>query len=246
MSTDTRGVSDTVGFVLVFGLITVIIAVAFTGGLEGLENAQQAEQNTNVERAFDVLHNNLQAIHRDGVPSRATEMRLADGELRYDNRTEIRIDASGERVASIRSQPIVYDSHDDTEIVYEAGALIRTDNVASVMITEPDLLVEESAVVPLVELSATGPTSVSGRTTVLILTEEQAHGQTATVASAEPIKITITSPRVDAWERYFQRHERIETTPNSETETENTVTGTIEGIDTLTVHTTEIEVQFRN
>ena len=43
LSADDRGVSETIGFVLVFALITSTIAVTFTVGLGGLEDAQLAE-----------------------------------------------------------------------------------------------------------------------------------------------------------------------------------------------------------
>lgn len=76
---DNRAVSEVVGFVLTFSLVTMAIAIVFTAGFGGLQDTQQAEQVNNVERAFDVLDTNVQEVQRQEAPSRATEMRLSGG-----------------------------------------------------------------------------------------------------------------------------------------------------------------------
>ncbi|MEZ3164071.1 hypothetical protein ABNG03_07985 [Halorubrum sp. RMP-47] len=199
-----RGVSETVGFVLVFALITSTIAVTFTVGLGGLEDAQLAERDNNVERAFDVLHDNLNDISRNGVPSRATEIRLGGGRLAFATDSNIQIydqtNGPNESLA-VSSTAIVYHGTGDTEIRYEHGAVIRSDGGGSVMLREPDIMFGETALIGLVAIGQGATESVGGDRTVLVRTDR--GGRTATEVN-ENVTIQVRGSTADAWERYFR------------------------------------------
>ena len=79
--TDTRGVSEIVGFILVFSLVLGTITLVYASGLSGLDDTRDAERITNAERAFDVLANNFQQMGRGEAPNRATEIKLAEAQL---------------------------------------------------------------------------------------------------------------------------------------------------------------------
>lgn len=207
-----RAVSDTVGFVLVFGLITTVIAVSVTGGIAGLEDAQHAERDANVERAFDVLHDNMQDIHQDGAPSRATEIRLAGGSLEGGEQSVITVNNTGNENESetIESETIRYTGQGDTEIVYEAGAVIRSDGEGSVMLNEPSWLFTEDGptMISLVDTNiAPGSTErISGDTTVLIHADKHSRESNDDLSGENGVTITIESPHTDAWEDYFEQY----------------------------------------
>jgi hypothetical protein len=88
---DDRGVSEVIGFVLVFSLITMTIAIVSVTGIGGLQDAQQAEQVNNVERAFDVLDDNFDEIQRQQAPNRTTELKLVDGSIGLGEEIEITV-----------------------------------------------------------------------------------------------------------------------------------------------------------
>ncbi|TKX76356.1 hypothetical protein EXE53_32325, partial [Halorubrum sp. SD626R] len=81
LASDDRGVSNVVGYVLVFSLVTVTIGTVFTVGLAGVEDRQEAARLANVERAFEVLDDNVRDIQRYDDPSRSTEIRMNGGRL---------------------------------------------------------------------------------------------------------------------------------------------------------------------
>lgn len=247
MRADTRGVSDTVGFVLVFGLITAVIATAFTGGMAGLESAQQAEQNANVERAFDVLHDNMRDIHRNGAPSRATEIRLSGGTLEKGEQSTITVNNSSNKTELERIEPeaIRYTDQEDTEIVYEAGAVIRSDGDNSVMVNEPDWISPdqstEGAMLPLVDITLDPDSSrtIGGDTTVQIIAEESPPRGTNEFSG--DINITVESPYADAWTEYF-RQQGIE---NDDESDDGRAHASIDA-DRIRVAETDIRVTFQN
>jgi len=209
---DDRAVSEVVGYVLVFALVVTTIGVVFTTGFGALQDAQGAEQVNNVERAFDVLDANFQDMYRDGAPSRATEMRLVDGSLGFGESTTIDVSQDGETIGNltVSAYPIEYESGDGTQIVYANGALIRAEGDGSVMLAEPNFILDDSHVVvsgmrtrPL----SSSPTSIDRTGTVLIGGEHLRTDSSTNESSDEPLNITIETQHVDAWEGYFREQE---------------------------------------
>lgn len=244
---DDRGVSETIGFVLVFALIATTIAVTFTVGLGGLEDAQLAERDSNVERAFDVLHDNFNDLSRDGVPSRATELRLGGGELRFADDSTFRIlDSNGASVER-SSTSIVYSGAGETEIRYEHGAVIRRDGGGSFMIREPDLLFGETTMIGFVDVGREGTERVGGDRTVLVRTERPGD-RTATELTGN-VTIRVRGPTVDAWTRYFEEQKEgpgggTVAEVNRTATDELLVNMTADGGERIVVHRTPVGVRF--
>lgn len=220
MTGGRRAVSDLVGFALVFALVTASIAMVYVAGLQGLEDARRDEQVRNVERAFDVLDDNLEDIHRRGVPSRATEISLLDGQMTYGEPVGVTVhventaNASDNRTVTASVRPLVYSATaTDTEIVYTAGAVVRDDRGSSVMVSEPGFSHDDTrAVLPLVVTHQRQGTrgGLGGRTTILVVAfrqSKEAGTPFTTNASAQAnVSVTIQSPRADAWKSYFRAH----------------------------------------
>ncbi|ELZ46201.1 hypothetical protein C464_11388 [Halorubrum coriense DSM 10284] len=201
---DDRGVSETIGFVLVFALITSTIAVTFTVGLGGLEDAQLAERDNNVERAFDVLHDNLNDVSRDGVPSRATEISLGGGELRLEQESTFRLNGSGLSRPVTETGSLVYRGAGDTRIVYENGAVFRMDGDDGVMIEAPDLLVGDTVVYSLYGVG--GPAQSAGGERTVLVVGQRATRETAVDdrTATGNVTLSINSTRASAWRRYYE------------------------------------------
>jgi hypothetical protein len=238
---DDRGVSEVVGFVLVFSVITMTIGIVSVVGLGGLQDAQQAEQVNNVERAFDVFATNADEIHRNDAPSRSTEMRLAGGTLTYGDPVTVTIDAGEQDPREFDTRPLVY-RNAETEIVYELGGIIRTDGEHSVLLSGPPSVVSDRSTVPILVTTTPGDQdSIDGHRTVLV---SSTHQRTDFVQQPtdQPVAITIESPRADAWERHFERPEsqHLEVTSTDE----NSVTFEIDA-DGTSVSVTWIRLRFR-
>jgi len=214
---DDRGVSDVVGYVLVFSLITITIGTVFAVGITGVEDRREAERVANVERAFDVLDDNLRDVQRYGDPNRATEIRLAGGTLSTSAETRFALantsnasDVANGTFAEWTSRTIAYEEG-DTTIAYEAGALVRGDSDGSVMLSEPRFVAAENrTTVPIVALvRGDGERRVTGEGTVQITVVEDANADSTTerfdAASGETLYLWVETDHPDAWARYFDR-----------------------------------------
>lgn len=241
---DNRSLSNALGFFLVFSLIIMSIASVSVFGLESLNDARNAEQLTNTERAFDVLAHNQEDIFLRGAPSRATEIKLSGGALRMTGTTTVRIqnDTGAGPTYEAETRPIVYD-FEDSEIVYENGALIRTDRNAGVMVRGPPGNYDSNEMILHVVNVTQGDTttSVGGEQTRLVRT--QSVNTTIHENENNPddftLEIETTEARAKAWQRHLD-----EEFSTSCTRSAGTVTCTPVSSDRLLIIEHELEADF--
>jgi hypothetical protein len=206
---DDRGVTEVLGFILVFSLVLGTVALVYVGGFAELKETRVHEQDTNAERAFDVLADNLEEIGRDKAPSRATEVKLSESELRIGDTTNRRIEVTANgSTAAAQPRPIVYESSGGTQIVYEYGAVLRQDSGGTVMVRQPDYVFDaERTVVRYLEPRG-GEQSTAGSKTVLVRAERSHSRLLASETNASGVdvafNVTTEEGRADAWERYLE------------------------------------------
>ncbi|PSQ04008.1 hypothetical protein BRC97_11835 [Halobacteriales archaeon QS_6_71_20] len=210
----TRAQSDAIGFVLVFSLIVVTIGTVYAAGFAGLSDLRTGEQLENMERAFDVLDDNVDDIVRDGAPGRATEIKLNGGTLAVEETARVTVEATNESrttenfTVTAATRPITY-SDGDTTVAASFGTVIRGDGGAAAMRDDPGWLVDdERAVLPLTVTTRPGSRSaIGGSSTVLVSMEATSRGIAREIdAGADgPVRVNVTveSPRADAWNRYL-------------------------------------------
>lgn len=208
-----RGQSELVGFVLIFGIVVLTVALVSATGFVGLNNAQDYQRTTNAEGAFTALAGSLDEVVRGDAPSRTTAIGISDASLSLDeNSSSVAVAVDGAQVdleAGNETGSIVYDSGSDTTITYRSGALLRRDGERSVMFREPDFVItDEEVILPLTDLSSERTSEVAGTADVEVYAR---HDGTAVVADTEPVAdnvtITLGTPHVDAWTRYFEQFE---------------------------------------
>ncbi|WP_137287126.1 DUF7289 family protein [Halorussus salinisoli] len=213
---DRRGVSETIGFVFVFALVTASVGVVYTTGIGGLDDAREDEQLTNAVRAFDVLADNVEDVTSEGAPSRATELKLSGASLGFADPVEIVVqvndtDSDANLTYARTTRPLVYDAPSG-QVVYSVGATFRVDDGNAAMRNEPGLIVDDrQSVVPLVvTYPRTDSGGVGGSSTVLVVAYRQSVGlggqfDTGPDAADEArVNVTVNSPRAAAWGRYFE------------------------------------------
>lgn len=207
MNSDTRAVSEVLGFILVFAVVLSSIALVSTVGLDQISNVRDVEQMNNAEDAFDLLATNVDDIARRGAPSRSTEMQLATGQLELAENVEVRfkgIDHSDVTVfnESYDVRPIVYrGSTDDRAVVYAGGAIFRTNADGGTTVREPPLVASDGRVsMPLIHTRSPDRAGRGGGTARV----RASHSQTVLLAtdthgSYERVFVNVTSPRAQQW-----------------------------------------------
>lgn len=209
-----RAVSEVIGFVLVFSLVLLTLSVVYVAGFGGLEDARGSERLNNAERAFDVFGDNVADIYGDGVPSRKTEIKLAEAQLSYGEPTTFNVtvenvtDGGGNLIIyEASTRPLVFSTGGPSKLVYENGAVIRSDRGGAILRRPPPLLIEQNRTIVnyVVLTKARGTTnSVGGEGTVLVRTVRR--GQTMLVQERNNtnvrLRIETATERAAVWEQY--------------------------------------------
>ena len=208
----TRGQSELVGFILVFGVVVLALALVGMAGFVGLDNAQDFQRTTNAEMGFTALAADVDEVVRGGSPSRSTEIRISDARLAVEDPETITVtinvtDEEDDIERSVETRPIVYDSGSGTTITYHSGALVRSDDGNDVLFGEPSfVLTEELVVLPLIDISQAGTGTVGGTTRADVRSRNGGTETVATMESDEEVNLTVnvTTSNLDAWVRYFE------------------------------------------
>jgi hypothetical protein len=209
MSED-RGVSEVLGYILVFTLIVASITVVSVGGFGSLRDARDAEQVENAQRAFDVLSNNMADVYYRGAPSRATEFAVGDSTVSLGDPVVINVsvrDGSGIHGPDpYETRPLVQDLAGGRQLVYSAGAVLGSNRQSGLIVHDPPFLVGTSRVhltVPVFRSPAVK--SVSGET---VLVRGKVNDRSVPVrdtdGSYNTVFVNVTSPRDDAWSQYLE------------------------------------------
>jgi hypothetical protein len=175
-----RAVSEVISFALIFSLIVATVALVYVSGIGGLESVRSNEQVNNAVRAFDILADNIDDIHREAAPSRATEIKVSDAQMEFGDpvRLNVTVRNIGPPNSSvIEYDPIVYSAEGGTDLVYGNGALFRQDRGGTTLDEEPGFLLaydsaddEKTVVLPAIETRTAGPDSTGSQRTVLVRT----------------------------------------------------------------------------
>lgn len=211
---DERGVSEVVGYVLVFGLVITSVALVTFGGVNTLEDTRDRERATNAERAFDVVADNMASIYDRNSPSRATEIDLSGGQLFYDDPITITVtvDDGTETEYEREVRPIVLRTNDDHSLVYEAGAVFRDQRNGGFTTRDaPFVLKDDHVHIPIVKTTAPAVEAASG-TTVLLRGQSTERDvlYSERDGSVDEIRISISSPRYELWATQLESHAGIE------------------------------------
>lgn len=246
MFRDRRGVSETVGFVLVFSLVLLTVGAVFTIGYGGLQDARDAERINNAERAFDVLVDNIADITARGAPSRGTEIRLAEASIGSGPPTLVNVTgyesgAMDFSTGNYSLDPVVYESA-GTRIRYAGGAVTRIQPDGSLLLQEPNFVVSEKRVIlPVIQLSVEDR-SIAGSRTVLVRSERRIRSVDIDDSGVDRLEIALSSPVADRWASYFRSQGMSCSWPNG-TDGDRVVCETTDLDRVLVVHF-EIAVEF--
>lgn len=205
-----RGVSEAVGFVLVFSLIILSVGFIYVGGFQSLQDLQRGEQLQNAERAFETLSANFEDLQQRDGPSRASEVDLNGGQLTVRPGANVTINVSNATAevfnATIPARALSY-RLGSTFVEYEGGATFRrvADGGASIPIRDPLFrCTDDAAIVSVVTLAGTdGSVAGTGSVTVTGVREESRllFPEDRPADPVTEVNVSFDSPNEGGWNR---------------------------------------------
>lgn len=203
--TDRRALSNTLGFVLLFGVVFVSIAAISTLGVGALEEGRDTTIAQNAAMSMESLSNAVDDLREENTTTRVSVIRGASGSLSPGDETTIKVWVGNpdttDPVYDRNFEPIIYRLEDE-RIVYEAGALIRTQEDGGGLLLDPPeyRVTDEVAILPMIGTTDVNDGGVSANTVTTYLEKTSAELRTPSLPSnTVTVEITTGSQRTDVW-----------------------------------------------
>jgi len=217
---NNRGVSEIMGYIIVFSMVVATVAIVSTVGVGQIEDVRESEQMNNVEKAFDLYATNVNDIAFRGAPSRSTEMQLDAGQLEIANPVVVSfrgIDADNPAANNFSESyevwPVTFTGPDrNREVVYAGGAVFRTNRGSGTMVTAPQIVARNGRVqIPLIHTRSRTAQSLGGGTARI----RSEHARSVLLASDtestyEQFFFNVSSARAGIWEDALDEYEAFD------------------------------------
>ena len=219
----TAGVSESIGFLLIFTIVIAGIGLVTLYGYPMLLKQQTSADEQIMQKNMIVLQNDVKSLAYKTVPYKETSLKIGGGVLKVYNSgytpasstTKIYDQNNIVYENSFQSGDLRYSSDSAvTDISLQNGAVVlrRHAEPGSVMLAEPRWFYDsetQTMVINLVNLTSTGMIAKSGVGTVQMALGETRFLKTDTPPLAPPVYLEYTpDPLQDysiAWDNYFQK-----------------------------------------
>ncbi|MFC7234477.1 DUF7289 family protein [Halosegnis marinus] len=215
-----RGVSDVLGYVLVFAVVVVAVTLLVTNGLGTVESVRTNARLDAAQGGLAVVDANVEGLHRSGVPRRSTALQLNGGRLSLAGTTAIGVVAThdGEEVTNYTDVGVrLVHRVGDRSVSLDFGGQFRTGAGGATTVTDPPpfAFVRRDAGGPfdrvtLPVMLQRGNDTVDSRSQVSVLASASGRrlvNHSAARAGEPPVRgeiTVVTEPsRARAWAGYF-------------------------------------------
>jgi len=212
-------VSETVGFVIIFGIIMTGIGIVTLYGYPVLLEQQSNANIRNMEKSLITLQSDVNALTFKNVPYKETIMQASGGVLSVENPPissdssfSIRIqNASGfDDSITFPSGAIKFVSDTgDISILLQNGAVVKLQSGGSVMLSSPRWFIDtahdgnKTMVITLMEMNSTNSLAKSGICNVQLTGNTTNYYEYPITSNKYTIKIKPPIEYTKAWTNYF-------------------------------------------
>lgn len=198
-----KGVSEVVGYLLVFSIVVTIVSVIYVSGMPVVEQTKETSAITSMETVFLTLQGNIKKVAVGQSPVRTMKLNLVKGTMSaHENAGTIIIDKDASPV-TIPFGNIEY-TLGTRKLVYENGAVIESTPGGSIIVSEPPIFFTNdsgNAHVFISLINVSGTFSAGGG-----VAEMQMRHENTTVSVYQGVtvnNISITGSYNDAWSRFI-------------------------------------------
>lgn len=232
------GVSESIGFLLIFTLVIVGIGLVTLYGYPMLMQQQVSADEQIMEKNMIVLQNDMKSLAYKTVPYKETSLKIGGGSLAVYNAgiipatmtISISDDAMNTYVDSFRSGDLRYESVSArTDVSLQNGAVVMRDRLGqgSTMLAEPRWFYDSTANTMVINLIAINSTGIMSRTGIGTVQMVSGEGEYAYYTVPAGVRIYLdytpdTNPDVDmradfstAWHNYFINSMKMEQVSSS-------------------------------
>ena len=202
-----RGLSNTLGYVLLFAFVLASITAAHTFGVSALEGSRDTTISQNAALSMESMSDAIDDLRKQNTTTRLSIIRGSGGTLSSGGDTTITIEVAGVQEYQRTLRPIVF-HFKDTEIVYEAGALIRTqENGGAILIDGAEYQMNDGAVIlPVMATYSADGGSVNAQTVTTYIEKNHSSLDVYRTGTTDTVlfRIETTAQRAPVWKEMME------------------------------------------
>lgn len=205
---NNSAVSETLGYIILFGIVTLSMGIIYVVGYPVLQSNIDANVFESAEQNFVVLQSNMKRVSFDQAPVKTLKIKLHGSEISASDHSSIRITIdNGTSTPHDYTMGEIRFSKGKKSIIYEMGSVIKSYTASSmVMVSKPPIYTSTmngQDLTTISVVSTNGNAWLSGRG---ITTITMNHNSTEMLMHETPVNVTvrIDSENAPAWERYLE------------------------------------------
>ncbi|MDZ7687354.1 MAG: hypothetical protein U5J64_01300 [Halobacteriales archaeon] len=205
LGTDTRAVSEVIGYIIIIGIIFVVFSLVFVNATTFFSSTGENERIENAERGFVLLQSNTDEVVYGEAPRRTTDVQIGGGSVSVGGeRSRIVLNVSGTEVRNRSLSPVRY-SLNSEGLSYDNGAVFRQSLSGTAMVSEPGWMIRDD-MVAVSGVRTLGGGSVGGGGVASVQAESVGDAFVETVPASEvrDVNVTVFSENAVAWNRYME------------------------------------------
>lgn len=254
-TTDTRAISELIGYVLGFSIIVVTVVLVSISAGPVVDSAQSSEATTSMEQSLIEVDSEVQNVYH-GTDFREFEAELPAGQFKQLQDTEITIE-QGTDVVVIETRPLHYETQSGGVVTYEAGFIATRSDSAPVdamgIQKSPGtayMSTNSILAIPVLQDRNGVSTYSSSRSVTESFRIEQQNTETSTESTVfeggDDVTITIDTDIPFAWAAFLENHDHVADGSVSVDDDTQIVEATIEldADDQFTVVTHDLYLSF--
>ena len=198
-------VSETLGYILLFGIVTLSMGVIYAIGYPALQTNMDANVFESAEQNFIVLQSNMERVAFDQTPVKVLKLKLQSSSIGVTNESSISVTSDGSSW-NYSTGEIVF-SKDGKTISYEMGGVFKKyPREATVMVSEPPIYVtsfENTSVTNIGIVSVNGDSQLSGKGIATINLRHNSSGMYMSPTKTN-VSVDIYTNHPFKWEEYLE------------------------------------------
>ena len=206
----SRGVSEVVGYLLVFSIVVTIVSVIYASGMPMVERTKENSVLQSMETVFITLQSNIKKVALAQSPVRTMKLNLIKGSISANkNAGNITITVDGNNTPPIQFGNIEY-TLGARKMIYENGAVIESTPGGSIIVSDPPIFFTNSggkAHVFISVINVSGDFSAGGGIAEMSMRQDNPDNDTRVIYNGtvdyDYVNISINSSYAHAWSLFL-------------------------------------------
>jgi len=249
-----RGLSEVLSFVFVSTLVLATLSITFIVGIDNLEERQEQEKISNIERSLVIYDENVNDLIEGSARVRTTQLQTQDATLGggYETSMSIELDNANETYAS-NSTVFRYETEYNVEYVQEFGAILKIVNPSSnepevIMLHKPQFVFTDefdSVSLHMVETRQSNSNVTIQTDRILV---RKSTGRNVVISPGggtvpEDITVTMNTPNYEFWNEYMSSKKDVDSCTTNPSQQK--VTCELTGVEDYSIAYTAITYEYK-